>query len=489
MKLLLPTAVQPELGYSMRARPSGRGREMTCIKIRRTLGLFLALGMAAPGPAGAGQTPADAAPTRNVQISIQQFTLKNGLRVVLSEDHAAPTVSLCVTYDVGSRNEQPGHTGFAHLFEHMMFQGSQNVGKGEHLILVRVNGGDVNGTTSDDSTNYYERLPANQLNMALFLESDRMRALRITPANLDNQRSTVQEERRLRMDNQAYGKTGEILEDLAYDNFAYKHSTMGSMSDLNAASLADVAQFFKTYYAPNNAVLSLVGDFQAPGALETIKQYFEDIPAQPAPPPVDMAEPVQTAERRTAVEDSFARLPRLDIVYKTVPANTSDWYALDMLGDILFGGPSSRLYQKLVKEKAVALQVAGGIDLRRGPALFQAFVLLKPGQNAAEVEKLIYEEFEHVKTDGVTAAELDKIRIQDRLQQAESLTNTLNRARTLGRYAVYFHDPNLINTSLANYSEVTPADIQRLARQYLGETQRTVVWTAPKAQSQAAPAR
>ena len=163
-----------------------------------------------------------------------------------------------------------------------MFQGSENVGKGEHLILVRVNGGDVNGTTSDDSTNYFERVPANQLDMALFLESDRMRALRITQANLDNQRNTVQEERRLRMDNQPYGKTDEILEDLAYDNFAYKHSTMGSMEDLNAASLDDVARFFKTYYAPNNAVLALVGDFKSAEALAKIKKYFEDIPAQPA---------------------------------------------------------------------------------------------------------------------------------------------------------------------------------------------------------------
>ena len=183
-----------------------------------------------------------------------------------------------------------------------------------------------------------------------------------------------------------------------------------------------------------------------------------------------MAEPAQTAERRTVVEDSFARLPRLDIVYKTVPANTPDFYALDMLGDILFGGPSSRLYQKLVKEKTVALQVAGGVDFRRGPALFQAFAMLKPGQDASEVEKLIYEEFERVKTDGVTPAEMQKVLIQDRLQQAESMTSTMSRARTLGQYAVYFHDPDLINTILAKYSEITPADIQRVARQYLGAT-------------------
>jgi zinc protease len=426
------------------------------------------------------------AAAQEVKIPIEQFTLKNGLRVVLSEDHAAPTVSLCLTYDVGSRNEQAGHTGFAHLFEHMMFQGSQNVGKGEHLILVHVNGGDVNGTTSDDETNYYERVPANQLDMALFLESDRMRALRITQANLDNQRNAVQEERRLRMDNQPYGKTGEALENLAYDNFAYKHSTMGSMDDLNAASVEDVAKFFKTYYAPNNAVLALVGDFKSPETLAKIKKYFEDIPEQPAPPSVDMTEPAQTAERRTVVEDAFARLPRLDIVYKTIPANTPDFYALDMLGDILFGGPSSRLYQKLVKEKMVALQVAGGVNFRRGPALFQAYALLKPGQDTGEVEKFIYEEFERLKTEGVTAAEMQKVLIQDRLQQAESMTSTMSRARSLGQYAVFFHDPDFINTVLAKYSEVTPSDIQRVAKQYLAANERTVVLTNPKPQAEPA---
>src|ERR1019366_4340707 len=285
---------------------------------------------------------------------------------------------------------------------------------------------------------------------------------------------------------QPYGKTGEIIEDLAYDNFAYKHPTIGSMADLNAASLEDVAQFFKTYYAPNNAVLTLVGDFNTLETVAKIKKYFEDLPEQPAPPAVDMAEPAQTSERRTVAEDSFARLPRLDIVYKAVPANTLDWYALDMLGDILFGGPSSRLYQALVKEKGVALQVAGGIDQRRGTGLFEAFALLKPGQDAGEVEKLISEEFERVKKDGVTPAEMNKVRIQDRLGQAESLTSTLNRARMLGRDAVFFHDPTLINTILANYSEITSADIQRVARQYLGPTQRTVVLTTPKAAAPAA---
>jgi len=447
--------------------------------------LAIAFGLGAAGLISASrityaQTPTSA--STEVRIPIEQHTLDNGLRVVFSEDHAAPTVSLCITYDVGSRNEQPGHTGFAHLFEHMMFQGSQNVGKGEHLILVHVNGGDVNGTTSNDSTIYYERVPANQLDMALFLEADRMRALRVTQANLDNQRNTVEEERRLRVDNQAYGKTNEEISNVAYDNFAYKHSTIGSMADLDKASLEDVAQFFKTYYAPNNAVLALVGDFKSAETLAKIKKYFGDIPRQPAPPAVDMAEPAQTAERRTEVDDAFARLPRLDVVYKTVAANTPDFYALDMLGDILFGGESSRLYQKLVKEKGVALQVAGGVNFQRGPSLFHAFALLKPGQDFGEVEKMIYEEFQRVATEGVTPGEMRKVLIQDQLQQAESMTGTMSRARMLGQYTVDFGDPDLANTILSKYSEITPSDIQRVARQYLGATQRTVVWTNPKAQ-------
>src|SRR5271165_6714385 len=215
------------------------------------------------------------------KIPIERYTLKNGLRVVLSEDNSAPTYSICVTYDVGSRDELPGHTGFAHLFEHMMFQGSENVGKGEHFILIENNGGGMNGTTNTDRTNYFETLPANQLDLGLFLEADRMKSLAVTQANLDNQRNAVEEERRLRVDNQPYGKTFEAVQETAYDNFAYKHSVIGSMEDLNAASLQDVQDFFKRYYAPNNAVVAIVGDFKTDEVLAKVKTYFESIPAQP----------------------------------------------------------------------------------------------------------------------------------------------------------------------------------------------------------------
>src|SRR5881296_1273598 len=214
------------------------------------------------------------------KVTYTEHKLKNGLRVILSEDHSAPTYSIAVTYDVGSRNERDGRTGFSHLFEHMMYQGSENVGKGEHFVLIENNGGGMNGSTNSDRTEYHETLPANQIDLGLFLEADRMRSLVINQANLDNQRETVKEERRQRRDNQPYGQTFDIFFETAYDNFGYKHSTIGSMEDLNDASVKDVADFFKTYYAPNNAVLTLVGDFKPSDALSKIEKYFGNIPLQ-----------------------------------------------------------------------------------------------------------------------------------------------------------------------------------------------------------------
>src|SRR6266496_558798 len=263
-----------------------------------------------------------------VHVNYKETTLKNGLRVIIVEDQSTPVVAISVNYNVGSRNERRGRTGFAHLFEHMMFKGSENVGSGEHFVLVFNNGGTMNGSTNEDRTNYFEALPANQLDLALFLEADRMRSLAITKDNLDNQRNAVQEERRLGVDNQPYGKSGEVQQDLIYDNFAYKHSVIGSMEDLNAASVEDVSQFFKTYYAPNNAVLALVGNFNRNDALTRIARNFESIPRQPNPPPVDMTEPEQTSERRASVEDVLARSPRVDLAFKAVPGNTPDFYAL-----------------------------------------------------------------------------------------------------------------------------------------------------------------
>jgi len=426
--------------------------------------------------------PADKAPkaVKSYDIDFKEFKLKNGLRVLLAEDHHAPTFSIAMTYNVGSRDERPGRTGFAHLFEHMLFQGSENVGKGEHFILIQNNGGRANGTTNADRTNYFETLPANQLELAIFLEADRMRAPAINQANFDNQRATVQEERRQNYDNRAYGKTYEAVIDLAYDSFPYKHSTIGSMDDLNAATLEDAADFFRTYYAPNNAVLSMVGSFKTETALTLIQKYFENIPAQPAPAPADVSEPDQKAERRKTVEDGFAQTPRLDIVFKIPPANTPDWYALEMLGQILSSGVSSRLYQKFVKEKEMALNVYADAEEKRGPSLFWFSLLARPTTDLAALEELLYEEIARIQKDSVQDSELNKVRMQLRRHRAQQLYSTRSRANSLGHFAVYYSDPDLINKIWRIYDRITNADLQRVAQKYFTEANRTVVTTLPK---------
>ncbi|MBM4169719.1 MAG: insulinase family protein [Ignavibacteria bacterium] len=420
-------------------------------------------------------------------ITLKEFTLKNGLRVILSEDRTAPTYSICVTYNVGSRDERPGRTGFAHLFEHMMFQGSKRVGKGEHFILIQNNGGNMNGTTNQDRTNYFETLPANQLDLGLFLESDRMRSLNINQANFENQRQTVKEERRLSVDNQPYGKTFEVLLETAYDNFAYKHSVIGSMDDLDAATAEDAAEFFRVYYAPNNAVLTLVGDFKTEEALAKVKKYFEDIPSQPRSEAPDMTEPPQQGERRVALDDGFAQTPRLDIVYKIPQSNTHDWYALSLLGNILTSGQSSRLYQKLVKEHEVAVNVFGGAQERRGPSLHGVIAMVRPGKKPEEVEKLIYDEIEKLKTNPVEDWEIQKALAQIRRQRAQMMQGTLFRSIMISQYTVYYNDPDLVNTIEERYAKVTKEDLQRVASTYLNSSNRTVVTTVPKPKETPAP--
>ena len=425
---------------------------------------------------------------RNVRVDFKETTLQNGLRVITVEDHSAPVVALSITYNVGSRNEREGRTGFAHLFEHMMFKGSENVGSGEHFLLIFNNGGNMNGTTNEDRTNYFEVLPANQLDLALFLESDRMKSLAITKENLDNQRNAVQEERRLGVDNQPYGKSEELQQGLIYDNFAYKHTTIGSMDDLNAASVEDVAAFFKMYYAPNNAALTLVGDFKTAEALDKIRARFESIPRQATPPPVDMTEPQQKAERRATVEDVLARAPRVDLAFKAVPGNTADFYALQVLSAVLQSGQSSRLYQKLVKEKEMVTNVGGFMDEKRGVGAFYTNATLRPGAKTEDVEAAIYEDIERLKKGPIADWELQKAKNSTRRSFISGLQSSLLRAITIGQYAVYYNDPSLINTRLDKVAAVTKEDVQRVANKYLVDTNRTVVITMPKAKAKVATA-
>ena len=316
--------------------------------------IILAGAIAFAAPPEAGKLPT---------IKFTDTKLDNGLRVIVSEDHYAPVYSIAVSYNVGSRDERPGRTGFAHLFEHMMFKGSEKVGPGEHFVLIFNNGGNMNGTTNTDRTLYFETLPNNQLDLGLFLEADRMRSLVISKENLDNQRHAVQEERRLGIDNRPYGKTFERIGELAYDNPAYKHSVIGSMEDLNAASVGDVKEFFKTYYAPNNAVVAIVGDVNTAEVLAKVKKYFGDIPRQEPPKPVDLTEKQRDKERVETIEDKLARVPQINMAWRVPPSSDKDYIAIGMLNTVLAGGESSRLYQKLVKEKEVVSGIYGYPDV------------------------------------------------------------------------------------------------------------------------------
>jgi predicted Zn-dependent peptidase len=307
-----------------------------------------------------------------------------------------------------------------------------------------------------------------------------MRALVITQANVDNQRNAVQEERRLRVDNQPYGQLTDALPELAYDSFPYHHSVIGSMSDLSAASLEDVVNFHKTYYAPNNAVLCIVGDFNPDELMVKIRKYFESIPSQPAPAPVVVQEPPQTAERRKTLTDNFAPLARIDIAYKIPPGDTPDWYALNVLSDILASGQSSILTQKLVRDKEVATTAFAFVGEQRGPGLFQFIAIIRPGHTPEEVEKMIKEEVERAKQTPYSSEMMAKVKMINRRNQISGMSSTLNRAATMADDEVLFHDPTLIYADVEKFNAVTPADVQRVAQKYLTENNSTVIITNPK---------
>jgi zinc protease len=449
------------------------------------LGLAIATGPAL-GSSTALQARPDAAQDASAHIKLPKLEfrdvkLDNGLRVILVPDHSAPVYAIDVCYNVGSRNERPGRTGFAHLFEHMMFQGSANVGKGEHFIQVLNNGGGMNGTTNEDRTTYFEELPKNQLDLGLFLEADRMRSLNITQANLDNQRNAVQEERRQGIDNQPYGRAELDVDNLSYDNFAYKHSTIGSMSDLNAATIDDVKDFFRVYYAPNNAVLTLVGDFDPDEALAKVKKYFGSIPSQPAPPQVDLADEPHYGERREIIYDPLARLPEIDMAYHIPPGNTPENYAAHQLAIILGQGESSRFYQHLVKDQQLASEVNVQGDARIGTSQLYISANPRPGVKVEDLEKGIDDEIAAVVKDGITPAELAKAKTQLLRQFIERRRSSLFTAILIGNYTVYFNDPNLINTIVDKENAVTRDEVNAVAKKYLVRDQRTVVISYPAA--------
>ena len=418
---------------------------------------------------------------------IEKFTLGNGLRVVLNEDHSVPVVSVAVYYDVGSRNEREGRTGFAHLFEHMMFQGSENVPKAAHFQYISNAGGTMNGTTSSERTNYFETLPANQLPLALWLESDRMRSLNVTQENLDNQREAVKEEKRLRYDNQPYVNGFLRLFEMCFRNAANAHSTIGSMEDLDAATVEDIREFFRIYYAPNNAVLSIAGDFDQQETRRMVDKYFSTIPRQPEPPPVDVSEPEEVMERNDVFLDKLAPVPAFALGWKIPSRRSPEFYALSLASHLLFEGESARLYQKLVKGEESVVQIQGGIDERRGPSGLFIVVIPKPDRDGRQIRDAILTELRDLAVVGPSDEEMEKLRNNLFNSSVRSRQSSQYRAQQLAEFELYDRDPELFNTDLQNYLEVTPAEISAALRGYLDTDNRVLLEIVP-APEEAAPA-
>ena len=407
------------------------------------------------------------------EIPIQRHLLDNGLRVVLSRDPRAPLVAVNLWYDVGSKHEKPGKTGFAHLFEHMMFQGSANVEKGQHFSLVQAAGGTLNASTWLDRTNYFETLPGHELELALWLEADRMASLlpAMTQEKLDNQRDVVKNERRWSVDNQPYGSWDERMQALVYpQTHPYHHSTIGSMEDLSAASLDDVAEFFATYYAPNNAVLTVAGDFETDAAMAMVERHFGPIPANAAlPPPPDMTvEPRLGLEVRETVPDQVP-LPRIYLAHRTPPFGTDAFDALDVAADILGSGRASRLYASLVREQRVAQDASVfAFPIVGGASMFALWVTARPGVAPEKLEAATLAELDRLASDGPTDADLERVRNLHAAHVAGGLERISERADRLSMYTCLFDQPERINSEIERWEAV---DAGRVAAA-LGESVR-----------------
>lgn len=419
-------------------------------------------------------------------VKIESFTLTNGLRVHVVEDHSAQVVAVNVWYDVGSRNERPGRTGFAHLFEHMMFQGSQNVGKMEHGQLVERAGGTYNGSTQPDRTNYFQTLPSNRLNLALWLEADRMRSLAISEENLENQRQAVKEERRLRVDNQPYSAAFIDSLPLLFDRercFAYAHSIIGSMADLDAASVADVQDFFRTHYAPNHATLVVVGDVTLQQVMRLAQQYFGNIPAGPQRDPVRCdAAPGAGSARTVRVVDEKASLPAVLTAVRAVAPSHADYPALALLATILGEGESSRLNRTMVRgsKSSVAVQTLHDpFGPMRGAGVFGALAIANGGVPIDSVRaELARELFDSA--DRIGADELEKAKNAWRANTIFGRQRAADVAEAVQYAALYLGGPAAVNTEAARYAAVTLADLRRVAQTYLRPERSLTLVIAPE---------
>ena len=440
--------------------------------------------------ASAQAKKAQVAKSPELRVDFTREALPNGLNVIYHVDHSTPVAAVLLWYNVGSKMEQPGRTGFAHLFEHMMFQGSKNVAKGQHFSLLEAAGGrggaDINGTTNWDRTAYFETIPSNQVELAIWLESDRMGTLleAMDQAKLDNQREVVKNERRQSFDNQPYGTWPEKMgEALFPEGHPYHHSVIGSMTDLSAASLADVSSFFKTYYAPNNAVLVVAGDIDVPQVKQMVRKYFGPIPRGPRVPPLaNMSVPENVGhQQRYVIADAQAPAPAIYVGYRVPPAKDGRAPVVSLLGDVIGSGRSSRLYDALVRRQQLATNVAGfNFGLADGADMLVFTATGKPGSNPDSLEVALMAEL--AGTSSFTQAELERARAAERFGFVNGLQTTGGfggRADRLAEGWTYFHDPNYVNTVLRDYDRVTLDDLNALARERIVDRNRVVLIYVP----------
>jgi len=436
-------------------------------------------------PVARGQTkPAPQAvppEVRPPKLLIQSHTLGNGLRVLMVEDHATPVINLQMWYHVGSKDERPGRTGFAHLFEHLMFKGSAHVGPDEHSRIIEALGGFDNAYTSFDVTVFWETFPSNYLERVLWLEADRLGSLNVDEANFASEREVVKEERRVRYENAPYGLAAEDLYAAAFTVHPYRHLPIGSMEDLNKAAVADVQDFFRTYYRPENATMVIVGDFTPAEAVRWTEKYFGGIPrGVPPVPRVTLEEPRQDQERRLAKSyGSNSPLPAVVIGYRMPGICQPDYYPLMLTSNILSQGESSRLYRKLVYEERIALQALGFPLFTEDSNLFWALAIMNQGHIAAEGEKAINAELDKMKNEPVNPSELEKAKNQVIADFILGRRTAEQKASPIGSAAALCNAPERVNTDLDRYRAVTAADIQRVTREYLVPERRTVLIVEP----------
>jgi len=423
--------------------------------------------------------PLDAA-VRPPKLQYQATVLSNGLRVILSEDHSTPIVHLAVWYHVGSKNERPGRTGFAHLFEHMMFKGSKNVEPESHTSIIASVGGRSNAYTTEDETVFWQTLPSQYLPLAIWMEADRMATLRLDDDAFRREREVVKEERRMRVENQPYGRLSEIIYDNAFTTHPYKHPTIGSMKDLEAASIADVRDFHNTYYVPENATVVIVGDFENAQAMQIVNQYFARVPKAGHAVPRDIPkEPPQMKERRAVVEEAWP-LPAVVVAYHVIYDGHPDSYPLHIASKIMSDGASARIPLELMYKRRIALTAFGSGNITEDPNLFYAVAIVQPGQTPAAAEQALVAEFEKMSKESVSAVELQRAKNQWARDYIVGRESNQDKATHLAHAAVIHNDLNTADNEYDILMNVTAADVQRVARTYFTPNNRVVIQILPK---------